>query len=108
MIRFDGSAVDAASLQAMACRIRHRGPDACPAEATPPVRADRRLQVDEWDSFAMQYRDLGSRFQTWKWRTKAIFVALLARQFGRAYRLLRGVFSSPRSRVELGRCPEAR
>lgn len=68
--------------------------ETCPADATPQMRTDRRLQLDEWDNFAMQYRDRGMRFQTWKWGLKAICVALRARQFGRAFRLMSGICST--------------
>jgi hypothetical protein len=69
--------------------------ETCHPDATPSLRIDRQLQIDEWDSFAMQYRDQALRSQAWKWGTKAIRLALRARQFRRALRLLRGIFSPP-------------
>jgi hypothetical protein len=89
--------------------------ETCSPDAAPPLRTDRRLQIDEWDNFAMQYRDRALRLQTWKWGAKAIRVALQAGQFRRAARLTRGVFSPPRgpavARTNVfgeGQCSEAR
>jgi hypothetical protein len=72
-----------------------RALEECPAETTPRRRLDRRLQIEEWDHFAMQYRDRALRVQTWIWGVKAIRVALQAGQFRRAARLLRRMTLPP-------------
>jgi hypothetical protein len=77
--------------------------ESCPPDAAVRIRVDRQLQLDEWDHFAMQYRDRSRRGQSWKWGARAIGAALRGGQFHRAARLLRGICSPRRVPVVASR-----